>query len=222
MSSFVVIGLGRFGSVVAETLAAKGAEVMAVDRDAGLVNAIKDKVLESRILDTTNENALEAIGVTNADAVIVAIGEDIESSILTTMSLKNLGVRHILARAANEQHAQILQKVGASKIFQPEKDIAYRAAMTVLSPSVLQYIELDPEHSLIEIEAREDFVGKSLQQLDFRKKYNLSVIALKRKKPDAKLPGQRYMKIVDAEDIIQPGDLLVAVGKNDAIQKFSS
>jgi len=147
MRQFAVIGLGRFGFKVAEVLAAKGAQVIAVDKDPALVEKIKDIVAEAVQLDSTDEEALRECGVEGVDVAVVSIGEDVESSILTTTILNNMGIKEIVARASTRLQAQILKEVGAARVVYPEEDMGLRVANSIFAPGVLDYIDLGADYN---------------------------------------------------------------------------
>ncbi|MBN1794620.1 MAG: TrkA family potassium uptake protein [Candidatus Omnitrophica bacterium] len=224
MRQFAVIGLGRFGFKVAETLSELGAEVLAIDMDANLVQKAKEGVTHAVQLDSTDEEALKACGIESIDAAIVAIGEDIQSNILTSALLKKLGVKEIVARANTELHKEILKTVGVTKIVIPEEDMGVRVAKSIFSPQILEHIELSEGHALVEIEAHEDFLGKTLGDLDLRKKYKVNVIAIKKPKPGR--GGENETTEYEIHDIpsswsrIQQGDVLVVVGTEEDIEKL--
>ncbi|EAX48189.1 TrkA-N domain protein [Thermosinus carboxydivorans Nor1] len=148
--SFAVIGLGRFGTSVARTLSRLGYEVLAIDTEEERVQQVADEVTHTYIADTTDENSLKALGIRNFDVVVVAIGEDIQANVLTTLLLKDLGVKYIVAKARNELHGKMLAKIGADRVVYPERDMGQRVAHNLVSTNVLDYIELSPDLSLIE------------------------------------------------------------------------
>ena len=142
MRQFVVIGIGRFGGAIAETLSRLGHEVLAIDTDEEVIQKISDKVTHAVAADATDESVLKSLGVRNFDVAVVAIGSDIQSSIMTTLMLKELGIRYVVAKAQNELHARVLMKIGADKIVFPERDMGERVAHNLISSNILDYIEL--------------------------------------------------------------------------------
>jgi trk system potassium uptake protein TrkA len=209
---FAVIGLGRFGSSVAQYLSELGYEVLAVDDNAQRVQDISHIVTHAVIADSTDEEAMSALGIRNFDVVVIAIGQDIQSSILTTLILKDLGVPYIIVKAQNELHGKVLNKIGADKVVFPERDMGLRVAHHLISPNILEHIELSIDYSIVEMKVPASMVGKSLKQLDIRLKYNCNVLAVKRN-------GE--MNITPrADESLMTDDVLVIVGKNDQLTKL--
>ena len=155
-------------------------------------------------MDATDENALRTLGLRNFDVAVVTIGEDIQSSIMTTLLMKELGVRYIIAKANNELHAKVLKKIGADRVVLPEKDMGIRVAHNIVSSSILDYIELSSEYSIIEIKVLDEWDNKPLRQLKLRSKYGVNVMAIKRDDEINMTPS--------AEDLIKKDDIIVAIG----------
>lgn len=225
MRQFAVIGLGRFGRRVAETLAKKGAPVIAIDSKPELVGKVSDFVTKAVQIDSTDEEALIASGVKDVDVAVVSMGEDVESSVLTTALLKNLNIKEIVARASTPLHAQILKMVGATRIVFPEEDMGIRVANSILSPGVLEYIELGADYTLAEIEAKSESVGRTINELNLRTKYGINVLIVKRKvfevgeKTEETL--EKEVKVLPTSDYkIQERDVLVVVGNSKDIEFF--
>jgi trk system potassium uptake protein TrkA len=209
---FAVIGLGRFGSSLATYLAKMGYDVLAVDESEERVQNVAHAVTHAVSADSTDEEALRAIGIRNFDVVVVAIGQDIQASILTTLILKDMGVPYIIAKAQNELHGKVLNKIGADKVVFPERDMGLRVAHHLVSPNILEHIELSPDFSIVEMIAPAEMIGKNLKQLDIRAKYNCNVLAVKRN-------GQ--MNITpNADEPLAEGDVLVIVGRNDQLNRL--
>ncbi|MHB9147404.1 MAG: potassium channel family protein [Candidatus Amoebophilus sp.] len=209
--SFIVIGLGRFGTSITQTLMKLGHEVMVIDCEEEKVNRASGMSTQAIQLDSTDENALREVGVSNFDEAIVAIGGDILASILTTLLLKGLGVAKITAKANNDYHSKVLEKIGADRIVHPERDMGIRVAHHIVSSNVIDFIELSSEYSLVEISTSAKMIGKSLEELEIRAKYGCTVIAIKKN-------GVRAINISpQGRDIIQEGDLLVVIGTYKAI-----
>ncbi|QJC51242.1 TrkA family potassium uptake protein [Paenibacillus albicereus] len=203
---FAVIGMGRFGSSVAQALSEMGFEVLAIDSDEERIQDMAPIVTHAVSADTTDEEALRAIGIRNFDVVVVAIGEDIQASILTTLILKDLGVPKLIVKAQNELHGKVLGKIGADRVIYPERDMGLRVAHHLISPSVLDFIELTPEHGIIEFEAPGAMIGRTIKQLDIRAKYQCNVLGIK---------AGGHMDITPMPDqVIRSGDVLVIVGAN--------
>ncbi len=204
---FAVVGMGRFGSSVARTLHELGFEVLAIDSSEERIQEVSGMVTHALQADSTEEEALRAIGIRNFDVVVVAIGQDIQSSILTTLILKELGVSTLVVKAQNELHGKVLAKIGADKVVYPERDMGHRVAHHLVSPNILDHIELSDEYSLLELKAPRSMIGGTLRQLDIRAKHRCNVIAIKH---DGQMNISPY-----GEDTIRENDILVIVGKND-------
>ncbi len=178
--TFGVIGLGRFGFHVAETLAKSGAEVIAIDKNEDKVRAINDIVTRVYIADVVDEKALEESGIFTADTVIVSIGANIEASILAVVILMNNGVKEIVAKAINHLHGKVLEKLGVKRIIYPEKEMAIKLARSLVLSGILEEIPFAPEYSIFEVKLREDLCEKALKEIDLRRKYGVNVLAIKR------------------------------------------
>lgn len=209
---FAVIGLGRFGTSVATALFKLGYEVLAIDADEERVQKFSDEVTHVVQADTTDENSLKALGIRNFDVVIVAIGENMQANVLTTVLLKDLGVKHIVAKARNELHGKMLSKIGADRVVYPERDMGQRVAHNLVSTNVLEYIELSPNLSIVEITAPKILVGKSLAEANLRVKYEVNVVAIKR--------GEELLVPPQAEEKIKSEDILIFVGKTQGVQRL--
>jgi trk system potassium uptake protein TrkA len=220
---FAVIGLGRFGFKLATTLAEKGAEVIAIDCDRALVDEIKDLVSQAICLDSTDEKALRAVGVQDVDAAVVAIGVNIEASILTTAILRRLGVSKIIGRAMTKLQGQILQEVGAKKVVYLEDQMGEEVARSLIAPQVREHITLGTGHSLVELVPRKAFIGHTIAEIDFRAKYGVNIIAIEKRIPRVTERGESTyeVKVNDLpspNDRIEEGDILVVVGSNEKIE----
>lgn len=223
MRQFAVIGLGRFGFKVAEILAEKGVQVIAIDKDHALVEKARDIVTEAVQLDSTDEEALRESGVECVDVAVVSIGEGVESSILTTAILKSFGIKEIVARASTKLQAKILKEVGATRVVFPEEDMGLRVANSILAPGVLEYIELGAHYNLAEIEVKGEFTGKSIKELDIKSKYGINVIMImKRIKQEAGKEGEfveKEIKELPTPDyVLREKDILVVVGDSKDIE----
>ncbi len=206
MKQFAVIGLGRFGISVAENLQRMGYDVLAIDESEERVNAVASLVTHTAIADSLNEKALRSLGIRNFDVVVVAIGQDIQASILTTLHLKELGCKHVVVKAQNEIHGKVLEKIGADHVVFPERDMGARVAHYLVANNILDYLELSPEYSLLECRAPEKLVGKSLSQLNLRVNMGINVVAIKRSANIDPSPG--------GHTVIQRDDILVVIGLN--------
>ncbi|MDU4892042.1 MAG: TrkA family potassium uptake protein [Clostridium sp.] len=201
---FIVIGLGRFGTSVAETLYALGNDVLAVDIDEERVQNIADRVTHAVQVDANDEASLRALGIGNFDVAIISIGSDIQANILSTLLVKEMNVKHIITKANNAMHAKVLYKIGANRVIFPERDMGIRVAHNLCSSSILDYIELSPDFSIAEIVTPKDWVGSSLKELNLRVRYGINVVAIKRDNDINVSPS--------AEEIITEGDIIVAIG----------
>lgn len=209
---FVVIGLGRFGGSICRELTNLGMSVLAIDKKEEVVNDYSEIVTEAVVADTTDESVLKNLGIRNFDHVIVAIGDDIQSSILTTSILKEIGVKKVTAKALNEHHEKVLKKIGADQIVHPERDMGRRLAHNLVSSNVLDYLELSDKHSLVEIAVNQSFAGKTIIELDVRARYGLNIVAIRRNHDMIVSP--------QASEVILEGDILVVIGSNQDITRF--
>ncbi|MGB9803711.1 MAG: potassium channel family protein [Desulfofundulus sp.] len=210
MKQFAVIGLGRFGSSVARTLARMGYDVLAVDTCEERVNAIADEVTYAVCVDAMDEQALKSLGLRNFDVVIVAIGQEVQSSILVTVMLKEMGVPRVVAKAVTELHGKVLQRVGADMVVFPERDMGVRVAHALVSKNIVDQINLSPDYSIIELVAPPEFVGKTLQESAMRREYGVTVLAIRR--------GEEIIISPGARQVINEGDILVALGRNEKLR----
>ncbi|PLS06391.1 potassium channel family protein [Neobacillus cucumis] len=210
--SFAVIGLGRFGGSICRTLTEEGMEVLGIDVNEERVNEYSMIASHAVVGDTTDENVLKSLGIRNFDHVIVAIGDDIQASILTTLILKELGVARITAKAQNDYHGKVLKKIGADQVVHPERDMGRRIANNMASNSVLDYLELSAEHSIVEIAANKKLSGNTIMDLDIRKKYGLNIVAIKR--------GEEIIVSPQAKETIQSNDVLIVIGNDQDIDRF--
>jgi trk system potassium uptake protein TrkA len=208
----VVIGLGRFGSSIARTLYNLGYDVLGIDNNEEIIQALADSITHAVQADATDENTLKALGVRNFDVGIVSIGQDIQASILVTLILKELWIKFVVAKAQSELHGKVLYKIGADRVVFPERDMGVRVAHNLVSSNILDYIELSPDFSIVEIAAIPEWFEKSLRELDMRVKHGLNVMAIKR--------NEEVIVSPKADDIILEGDILVVVGQNKDIEKL--
>ena len=209
---FVVIGLGRFGGSIVRELNALGMDVMAIDLSEARVNEYSEIATHAVVADTTDEAVMKSLGIRNFDQVIVAIGENIQTSTLTTLILKELGVKKVIAKAQNDYHAKILNKIGADLVVHPERDMGRRIAHNIASASVLDYLELADEYSIVEAKANERIAGQSIVDLDIRAHYGINIIAVKRDKDVIISP--------DPNMNIELGDILIMIGHDNDLNRF--
>ena len=213
--SFAVIGLGRFGSAMATTLAESGHEVIGVDGSEDRVRGMADVLPLAVQLDATDEKALLSAGIQDVDVAVVSIGENIESSLLVVMQLHELGIQAIVAKAVTPLHGRILEKLGVTRVIFPEREMAIRIAHSLVMPNVIDYIELSRDFSIVEVPAPEIFVGRSLKQLELRPKYGLTLIAIKRRSAPR---GAEVTNVApSAEETIEVGDVLSLLGSNERL-----
>lgn len=209
---FAVIGLGRFGGSICRELVAQGMEVLAIDHKEDRVNEFASIASHAVIGDTTDESVLKSLGIRNFDHVIVAIGDDIQASILTTLMLKELGVKHITVKAQNDYHEKVLIKIGADQVVHPERDMGRKIAHKIVSNNILDYIELSDDHSIVEIVASARLNNRTLIDLDIRAKYGINIVGIKR--------GNKVMISPAADEIIFIGDVLIVLGADTDINRF--
>ena len=211
MKSILIIGLGRFGLHIAMQLNEPGHQVMGVDINETRVNNAIDIVTSAQIGDSTNEAFLRTLGIDNYDVCIVAIGDDFQSSLETTYSLKELGAKYVVSIAEQDGQAKFLLRNGANEVLYPEKQVAKWAAIRYSSNHILDYIELDDTHSIFEVNVPKDWEGLSIGQLDIRRKYNITVVAIKK---DGKLSLS-----ITPETILSGEQTLLVLGEYKAMQK---
>ena len=216
---FAIIGLGRFGMRLARGLAKAGAEVIAVDRNELLIEEIRDHVTLAVALDATDEKALIAQGIDKVDVAVVGVGGAFESCALATSILKQLGVPRVISRATTRARGEILRRIGADDIINPEAEAAAQWSSRLTMPEVMEKIDLGGDHSLVQIRAPGAWAGKTLEQLNVRKKFKVNVVAIRR--PDAGANKTDRTYIIDTplpDSTIEAGDLLLVVGTNEAIE----
>ncbi len=214
MKQFIVIGIGRFGKAVAERLYELGHEVLAIDTDEDTIQRVSEKVTHAVTADATDENVLKSLGVRNFDVGVVAIGSDIQSSIIVTLMLKEMGVGYIVAKAQNDTHAKVLLKIGADRVVFPERDMGERVAHNLIGTNILEYIELSEEHSIIEFAVLQSWIGKDLRDLNLRAKYGVTVVAMRNRNEE----GVNVSPKADTK--IKEGDIIIVVGDNDDLRKL--
>jgi trk system potassium uptake protein TrkA len=212
--TFGVIGLGRFGYHVARTLAQGGAEVIACDVDEEKVREVSEYVSLAYVLDATDAKALKESGIANVDTAVVSIGENIEASILIVVQLKELGVKEVVAKAITPLHGRVLEKVGVDRVVYPEKEMAIRVAHSLLAGEFIEEIPIGEKHSLFELKAFDFMLGKTLRELDVRRRFGVSVLAIKR--------GENLIVNPMGDEKILPGDILVVLGTTEQLSSMAS
>jgi len=212
--SFLVVGAGRFGKSVARTLYGEGHDVMVVDKDEDLIQQISTEVTESVSADITSESCVKALGVRDFDAVVLAIGFDVQASIMAAILLIEKEAKYILAKAQTDLHGKVLEKIGVNRVIYPERDMGQKIARSLIAPTIIDMIELSDDYSVVEVKAPPEMVGKTLLELNLRARYGISVIALRRNNG-----GHTNISPV-ADDIVETGDIIVAIGENKYLQKL--
>lgn len=212
---FGVIGLGRFGSAIATTLAELGHDVIGVDSNEDHVRQMADAIAQAVQLDATDARALRAAGIADVNVAVVSIGENIESSLLVVTLVKELGIENIVAKAVTPLHGRILEKLGVTRVVFPEREMAMRIAHSLVIPNVLDYIELSGDFSIVEVPAPAEFFGKTLRDIGLRARFGLTTIAIKR----TSKAGQGDITTVSPgpDDVVQPGDTLALLGSNERL-----
>ncbi len=211
MKSFVIMGCGRFGNTVATTLAELGNEVLVVDENYDKVRAISDEVTTAVQCDIMDEAEVADLGLKNFDVAVIAIGSNLEASVMGTLAAKEAGIDYIVAKATTLRQGNILEKLGAHKIIYPERDMAYRVAHNLTSKNILDYIQISSEFSMIETTVPRDWVNKSLAELDVRNSYGVSVVAIER---DRDIIVSPY-----ADEVLQEHDLVVILGSDERVRE---
>jgi trk system potassium uptake protein len=210
----VVIGLGIFGFHIAKELYENGMEVIAIDKSKEVIQKIKDFSSKAVVADAREKEVLESIGIQEEDIVIVSFGEDLSSSTLLTLHLKELNVKRIIVKAPNEDHKRILQKVGATEVIIPEREMAGKVAKSLISPNVIDYIPVSEDYNISEIAPPASFIGKSIAELNLRNRYHIEVIAIR------DVLSDRITLVPQASFVIKDSDILVVIGKEPDIKKI--
>ena len=215
---FGVIGLGRFGSAMATTLGELGHDVIGVDGNEERVRQLADLITHAIQLDATDPKALKAAGIHDVDVAVVSIGENIESSLLVVMLLLELGIKTIVAKAVTPLHGRILEKLGVSRVIFPEREMAIRIAHSLVMTNVIDYIELSRDFSIVEVPAPQQFVGRTLKELELRPRLGLTLIAIKRRPA----PGDQLITNIApaADETIRSGDILALLGPNERLSQL--
>lgn len=227
MKRFAVIGLGRFGSRLAKNLAAAGAEVIAIDRDRLIVEELRDQVTLAIALDATDEQALRIQGVDQVDCAIVGIGTNFEANALTTAMLKSMRVQRVISRAGNDMQAQILSRIGADGVVKPEDEAADRWGHRLLAPFMIDHVELGEGYALVQMSVPSAWEGKTLSELDLRRKHSVTVVAIKRRVETATGSGaetyeERVVDVPMPSSRLGHDDTLVIAGFDRDLERLPS
>jgi len=214
MKQFIVIGCGRFGGSVAKTLTRLGHDVLAVDKDEKIIQEISTHVTHAVQASGTNEQAMYSLGIKNFDVAVITIGSNIQSSIMATLIAKDAGVSYIVSKAQGELHAKVLYKIGADRVVFPEREMGERVAHNLIAHNILDYIELSPEYSIMEVTALDQWIDKSIMEIDMRAKYGISIMAIKH--------GKEINVAPSASDMIHSEDILVVIGHKNDLKKIQS
>nr|WP_315022343.1 TrkA family potassium uptake protein [uncultured Aminipila sp.] len=214
IKQFVVFGLGRFGKSVATTLAENGCEVLVIDANENTVNEMADVVTYAVRADATETEVLKTLGISNFDAAIIAMGENLEASVMATIFVKEMGVPYVLAKAQNDLQGRILKKLGADMVVFPEKETGIRIANSLLMDNLFDTVELPVNYSMMELEALSEWVGKSFHELNLRARLKINVIGIKRKNQLNINP--------DPDEAIKEEDVLILIGKNEVLNKLAT
>jgi len=213
MKRVIVIGLGIFGFNIARDLYENGFEVIAIDKNKDAVQKIRDYATKAIVADGTDKEVMELIGIQEDDVAIISFGEDLAASTLIALHLKQMKVKSIIVKAPNEEHKLILEKVGATDVLIPEKEIANKVAKSLISPNVLDYLPLSDDYMLFELAPPNSFIGKSIGELELRGKHHIEVLAVK------DIITDKMHMMPRADFVIKDGEILVVVGKEKDIQK---
>ncbi|NLD51288.1 MAG: TrkA family potassium uptake protein [Clostridiales bacterium] len=205
---YVVFGIGRFGSALCKSLSEMGHEVLAVDSGEERIRNITPYVTQALQMDATDEEALHTLGVRNFDAVVVSIGDNLRDSIMVTLLCKDMGARYLVAKATDEVHARMLKKMGADRVVFPERDMGVRVAKTLVSPRLLDLINLTGDYMMADIAVPASWTGHTLKELDIRKRYNVSVLVVHRE-------GDVLMNLTTDTQFLKGDDLLIVGHRND-------
>lgn len=223
-NKFAVIGVGRYGSVIALRLAQKGAEVFCYDQDEEKIDNVKEDVAYAATLDSTDDKALASQNITELDGVVVAIGENFEATILTCAHLIDLGVKRVIARAHGPQQKMILEKIGVKEVLLPEDEVAFVVAERLLNPSILSFLQLPDDYEIAEIKAPRNIVNRTLQDVGLRNKYHLTLITIKRcfdeKDGDDLIKENHILGVPNSDTVVYDTDTLIIFGTSKDVARF--
>ncbi|MCH2229580.1 MAG: TrkA family potassium uptake protein [Crocinitomicaceae bacterium] len=223
-SKFAVIGVGRYGSTIARRLAEKGAQVFAFDPNEEKIESIKDDVAFAVTLDATDIRALNSQNLEEMDAAVVAIGENFEATVLTCVHLLDIGVKRVIARASGDHQRLILEKIGVTEILTPENEVAYVVREKLLNPNIVSFLQLPDDHEIAEIRAPKGCVGRSIDHVGFRNKYEMTLITIKREyevtKNGEDCTEQHIIGVPKSDMLIKNKDTLVVFGAAKSVERF--
>ena len=223
-SKFAVVGVGRYGHTIAKRLAEKGTQVFAFDPDEEKIESIKDEVAYAVTLDATDLRALTMQNLEELDAVVVAIGENFEATVLTCVHLIDLGVKRVIARASGDHQRLILEKIGVTEILTPEDEVANVVAEKLLNPNIVSFLQLPDEHEIAEIIAPKGVIGRTIEDIGFRNKYEMTLITIKRAyevtKNGEDTTEEHIIGVPKSETPIKESDTLVVFGAAKSVQRF--
>ena len=208
--TFAILGLGKFGMSVARSLMRDGGEVLVADNSEEVINQISGEVTYAMTCDLTNADAIRDLGISNFDVVVVCMAQSFEASVMCVVVAKELGVPYVMAKAKNELHATVLEKIGADSVIFPEKEMGMRVARNLMSANFTDWIALSPDYSLVETEVPEKWVGRTLLELDVRKTYDVIVVGIKM--------GDKVEVNPDPKEQLKEGNVLILIGANQALE----
>ncbi|USL95375.1 TrkA family potassium uptake protein [Riemerella anatipestifer] len=222
---YIIVGLGNFGASLAQKLTAQGNEVIGIDNSAAKVDAYKEKISHTICMDSTDEFTVSGLPIKETDIFVVAIGEDQGANVMTTALLKNLQVKRLISRAINPLHEKVLQAIGVDEIVHPEEETAERWAKKLCLSNVVDSFELNQEYSIIEAKVPEEYIGKTIREIDFRQKYNLAVLTIIRKVEVKSLLGKtktenKVLGVAATDTLLEANDILVIYGSNKDLKVF--
>lgn len=209
---YIVVGLGRFGSAIAETLCEAGEEVLGVDVNMDLVENMRDRITQAVQMDAMDREAMTALGVKDFDVAFVTMGSDIRASGTITLMLKELGVKRVIAKAQDDFHGRMLEKLGADKVLFPERDMGRRVAHNLVSGNIIDYLELSPDYSMAEVRPMREWIGKALKELNLRSRAGINVIAIK--------SGEDVDPMPRPETVIREQDMLLVVAREETLSRM--
>ena len=218
MRKIVVIGIGQFGFSLIKEISLLGFDCVAIDKDKDRINAIKNLISNAVNLNATDEESMKSLGLENYDVGVVAIGSDLETSILITLILKEIGVKEIIAKSVSDIHSRLLKKVGATTVVIPEAESGESIANKIITPTILDFVRIKEDFMLFEIHPPEHFVGKKLKEINLRNKYNVSIISIVKSQPQKEI--DKHIIMPGPEDKIEKDDIIILVGASEDLEKL--